>query len=256
MESFWLWTSRGLLPKCCCSFGTPVGVGTGDGGSVWTLPPSHSNNARGPTVFGRPPLYIPSRGWRFGGESSSKNPAKGSQQSLSLILMITEKVSTRRSMSRFRQDYVRSKDGPVPANVFVSRGADRPCGAYPFAVGPHCVGPLLIADPLRAFPLRHPPSRIGGSRSGDPDRLAFRGAARAYRWSAAPPLGLPRDRNRPSFYLRPDDIPKADLWLKDHLTYTPPLEACEGLGTGGVRHRAVRNAVRPLGAEVLWRSYR
>ncbi len=48
----------------------------------------------------------------------------------------------------------------------------------------------------------------------------------------------------------------SDTTPKDHLTYTPPLEACEGLGAAWRRCRAVRNAVRPLGAELLWRPYR
>ena len=34
------------------------------------------------------------------------------------------------------------------------------------------------------------------------------------------------------------------------------MEACEGLGAAWRRCRAVRNAVRPLGAELLWRPYR
>jgi len=201
MGNFWLWTLRGRLPKCCCSCGTPVRIGTGDGGSVWTLPSSHSNKAG----VDRP------RGCQTGGPflvsgritSVSKMPSSG------------EGVRQLRRRSPLRR------------------------------FSAHRMSPLR-----RASPSRRSPSRLSSLTSSVEDRriqIRRPGPARACRRPAAPPFGVHPDGNRLSFYLLPDDVPRptygrvwcprsiSETTFRDHLTYTPPLEACEGQSWAGGR---------------------
>ncbi len=154
-------------------------------GAVLTDHNPEQKQSRGDRFRSAPASLHPLEDVALAGKAQKRNPAKGSQRSLSIMILIIERVSNARFWDR------RS------AMRLFSRGADHPYGAQPFAAPSHCAGACLNAGRLHASPPRPPHLTSVGPRSGDPARLVYRRGA-FWSFSSAFSYGVPWNQNRPS----------------------------------------------------------